>query len=268
MRSRACSRLFHPGTRTGFKSFLVATELLHHRAGTKALWSLTRRELHHALHEHSDDCPRRHQHKPAIRSPLGIEERGDFRLLKRIRPQVEEHGKSQGYQRVLPGVDSLRALHREMDLPFIVAKRHKFAVVAPVEETGARTFYRLALEMRNEAVAGEMELARLLPGGISLLALFDDVRFTGRCQQRGKHVLVREDLIGDRTRLDHTRPADRAGHAPAAIPVRILLAAKRSAPAVGPAQFFGAVVGRVHHDGVVGNTQLVELIEELSYVTE
>ncbi len=84
--------------------------------------------------------------------------------------------------------------------------------------------------------------------------------------QRRQHVGVREDLVGHRSRLDDTRPADRAGHPPAALPVGVLLAAERRPAPIGPAQALGAVVGRVHHDGVVGDAQLVELVEQLADV--
>ena len=51
------------------------------------------------------------------------------------------------------------------------------------------------------------------------------------------------------------------GHAPAAFPVRVLLAAERRSRAVRPGVVLGTVVGRVHDDRVVGDPQLVELVE-------
>ena len=84
--------------------------------------------------------------------------------------------------------------------------------------------------------------------------------------RRRQHVGVREDLVGHRPRLDDSRPADDARHAPAALPVGVLLAAERRPAAIGPAQALGAVVGGIHHDGVVGDAQLVELVEQLADV--
>jgi hypothetical protein len=60
--------------------------------------------------------------------------------------------------------------------------------------------------------------------------------------------------------------ADGARHAPAAFEVGVLLAAERCRSAVGPAHHLGTVVGRVHDDGVVGDAQLVELVEQLADV--
>jgi hypothetical protein len=44
----------------------------------------------------------------------------------------------------------------------------------------------------------------------------------------------------------------------------VLLAAEHRGAAVGPGEGLGAVVGRIHHDGVVGDAELVELREQLA----
>ena len=80
-------------------------------------------------------------------------------------------------------------------------------------------------------------------------------------QQGREHVDVRDDAVEHRARLDLARPADEARHAPAAFPVGVLLAAERRVGAVRPGVVLRAVVGRVHDDGVVGDAELVELVE-------
>ena len=55
-----------------------------------------------------------------------------------------------------------------------------------------------------------------------------------------------------------------ARHAPAAFPVGVLLAAERRVGAIRPGVVLGAVVGGIHDDGVVGDAQLVELVEHLA----
>src|SRR5208282_5459608 len=129
---------------------------------------------------------------------------------------------------------SLRALHGEVDLPVAVAKRHQVTFVAPVEEAWPRVLLHLALPMGHKVETVEIDFEGLVAGLVALLAFLDDVRLSGSRQQRRQHVLVRIDLVGDCTRIDDARPPDRAGYAPAAIPVRVLLAAERRYPAVRP----------------------------------
>ena len=59
-------------------------------------------------------------------------------------------------------------------------------------------------------------------------------------------------------------PAHHRRHAIAAFPVGVLLAAERRGAAVGPGERLGAVVGGVDHDGVVGDAEVVELLQELA----
>ena len=73
---------------------------------------------------------------------------------------------------------------------------------------------------------------------------------------------MRADVVEDRARLDDAGPPDDAGDAVPALPVRVLLAAERRRAAVGPAHALGAVVGRVHDDGVVRDPEVVELLEK------
>ena len=77
---------------------------------------------------------------------------------------------------------------------------------------------------------------------------------------------MREDLVTHGAGLDHARPADNARDAPAALPVGVLFTPERGRPAIRPAQFLRAIVGRVHDDRVVGDPEIVELLEEYSDV--
>ena len=61
-----------------------------------------------------------------------------------------------------------------------------------------------------------------------------------------------------------TGPAHHRRHAIAALPVGVLLAAERRGAAVGPSECLGAVVGRVDHDRVVGDAEIVELLQKLA----
>ena len=82
--------------------------------------------------------------------------------------------------------------------------------------------------------------------------------------ERGQPVVVLDDLVGDDTGRDVTRPADHLRDAERAFPVGVLLASERGGRAVGPRVGVRTVVGAVDDDGVVSDTQLVKRIEQLA----
>ena len=85
----------------------------------------------------------------------------------------------------------------------------------------------------------------------------------GRGEEGREPVQAREHLVGDLARLDLARPADHRRHAEGAFPVRVLLAAERRRRGVRPGELVGAVVGAVDDDGVVGDLEIVERLQEL-----
>ena len=89
-----------------------------------------------------------------------------------------------------------------------------------------------------------------------------DVGIAGRGEQRREPVEPADDLVGDLTGRDVSRPADHGGHTEGALPVRVLLAAERCHRPVRPGVHVRAVVGRVDHDRVVGDPEIVELLEQ------
>ena len=83
-----------------------------------------------------------------------------------------------------------------------------------------------------------------------------------RAKTKGRHpVLVRDYIIKNATRTDRSRPADHCRNTESALPGRALFFMERRGATVRPRNGFGAVVRAVKHDGVVGNTELVELFE-------
>src|SRR5271165_396361 len=129
-----------------------------------------------------------------------------------------------------------------------------------------RALLRLALEIRQEVVAIEMDFvghaSRLIAGQQLLL----DVGHARRCHQRGDPVLMRTDIVHHRSWLDHPRPANNEGNAISTFPARVLLATEGSGSAVGPAHGFGAIVGGEDDDGVVSNTEVIELLQDYANV--
>src|SRR3954447_22312982 len=70
-----------------------------------------------------------------------------------------------------------------------------------------------------------------------------------------------DDTIQDRACLDLARPANEAWYAPSTLPIGVLLASERRVRAVRPRVVLRPVVGRVHDNGVVGDSQFFELVE-------
>src|SRR3954466_14628099 len=70
-----------------------------------------------------------------------------------------------------------------------------------------------------------------------------------------------DNAIQDRAGLDLARPAKEAWHAPSTLTVGVLLAPERRVCAVRPSVVLRPVVGRVHDNSVVGDSQFFELVE-------
>ena len=111
-----------------------------------------------------------------------------------------------------------------------------------------------------------MDLKGLVSNPVPLLQLTCYAGLTGGGKECRQPVLMIENIIDDRTRLDHSRPANKSRHAKAALPGRAFLSAERLHASVGIGVGLGTVVGRVDDDGVVGDTQIIELVEQLAHV--
>ena len=94
--------------------------------------------------------------------------------------------------------------------------------------------------------------------------LFLDVGLARGRQQGGHPVQVGDDAVDHLACRDLAGPAHGGGHAETAFPGGRLFAVERGGAAVRPGEDLGAVVGAVDDDGVVGDVQLVEQIEQLA----
>src|SRR6185312_13699247 len=109
-----------------------------------------------------------------------------------------------------------------------------------------------------------MDLEALAVERASLFQFLDQIWVAVGRREGRDEVLVRADVVDDAAGLDDARPADQAWYAESALPVGGFLAAKRRRAAVGPGYFFRAVVGRVDDDGVVGDAEVVEQLQQLA----
>ena len=209
------------------------------------------------------DRLRRDEHEGVLDEPSHVVAGLVLGPLERIGAQVEQHGQAQLHHRLRPDIEAVRLLLHEHRLPLLVAKAGEVAVVGPVEEFAALV-RALAGEQVALVVAVEVNLEGLAGGIVALQQLVLDVRLAGRGDQRRRPVLGREDVVDLGARRHQAGPAHHRRHAIAAFPVGVLLAAERRGAAVGPGERLGAVVGGVDHDRVVGDAEVVELLQELA----
>ena len=120
----------------------------------------------------------------------------------------------------------------------------------------------LAGQVRQQVVAVDVHLEGLVADRVAGLQLLDDVRLAGGGEERRQPVVVLDDLVRDDAGRDLAGPADQLRDAERAFPVRVLLAAERRHAAVGPRVHVRPVVGAVDDDRVVGDAELVELVEQ------
>src|SRR4029077_12718764 len=99
------------------------------------------------------------------------------------------------------------------------ADRHDAAIVAYVEEGLPWALLHLAGEIGQYIEPIDVYLERLVPGFIASQELLAHIGVTRNCEQRRQHVLVGNDAVEGRARLDLAGPAHEARNAPGAFPV-------------------------------------------------
>ena len=183
--------------------------------------------------------------------------------------QVVQVREAQLGELTLPHADrrlggDLRVLLEERGFPILVADGHQVAVVGPIDEFLPRRLLHLALQERHEVVAIEVDLEGLAVGLVALHHLGDEVGLARGGGERGDQIFMGADIVDHLPGFDHAGPADERRHAEGAFPASGLLALKRRRATIGPGEDFGAVVAGVNDDGVVGDAEVVELLEKLA----
>ena len=142
-----------------------------------------------------------------------------------------------------------------------MADRQDITIIADIEEESARAFLDLASQVGQHIVAVNMNFEGLVASFVTIQELLLDVRITSSGQECGQPVLVGDDAIQHRACLDLARPAHEGRHAPAAFPVGVLLSAEWGDAGIRPGVVVRPVIRRVHHDGVFGNAEFIELVQ-------
>ncbi len=216
-----------------------------------------------ALQMLADDRLRGDEHERMLDEPAHVIAGFVLGPFERIGSQVEQLRQAKLHHRLRPDSQAVRLLLQEHRLPLIVAKAREVAVIGPVEEFAALV-RALAGEEVALVVAVEMNLEVLAGGVVALQELVLDVRLAGGGHQRGGPILGREDVVDLGSGRHLAGPAHHRRNAIAAFPIGVLLAAERRGAAVGPGEGLGAVVGGVDDDRVIGDAEIVELLQDLA----
>jgi hypothetical protein len=148
-----------------------------------------------------------------------------------------------------------------------VTDRYDIASIGGIDEFSARPLFILAEEVGQEIVAVQMHFVGLAANSFALLQFRDDVVIARR-RHKGRHPVHHgDDFVRNLARRDPGWPAHHHRHPVAAFPTAVLFASVWGVAAVRPQGQFGAVIGGIHNDGVVGDTQLVQLVEQLADMT-
>ena len=225
---------------------------------------LARRELGEGLDLLRGQRRRRIDGKDVIEHPLPIGVRVLIRPLEWVAPQVKELGQAHLDKGLRPELHRLGPLLVVDQLPVADPERHDLAVVVGVVEPVARAFVGLAGQVGQQVVAVDVDVEGLVAGLVALEQFLLDVRVAGCGQQRGQPLLVGDDAVERLAGLELARPAHKAGHAVGAFPVGVFLAAPGSDRPVRPGVIVRAVVGRVLDDGILGDAQFVQQVEQLA----
>src|SRR5215467_1761933 len=194
-----------------------------------------------------------------VRVPADVHAGLTRRALIGVRAKVDDHRPARD---VADGGSDVADLRGKVDLPVVPANGVQLAALTEVEDLLARPLLDLALEEGQEIVAVGVHLEGLAVRRIALLQLRHNVRLACGGEEGGHPIFLREDLVDDGAGLDHARPSHEHGHAEATLPRGALLALVRGGASVGPRDHLGAIVGAVDHDGVVGDAEVVELLED------
>src|SRR5262249_42885462 len=118
----------------------------------------------------------------------------------------------------------------------------------------------------KEVIPIQVDLEFLTVECGALRKFFFYVANTCSSEQRREPIHQRNYVVVGGARFDHSRPAHHHGNAETTFPCRTLLTVEHRHSAVRPQRELGSVIGGVKNDGVIGNSQLVELIKELTHM--
>src|SRR6266446_2979291 len=198
-------------------------------------------------------------HRPKlIAPPAGIHHRLVLIAFPRILPQV---GHERNVGRFLRAGEQISLDRFEAEFPIGVSHGREVAIVREVEEFLPRSLGDVAFQERLEVVPVEVGLEGFVAHLEAVQKFSLNVGLTGSSQKRRHEVLTGYDVVDDTTGLDRARPLRDHGDAESALKRCALLAAEWGIATIRPTEGLGAIVAGEDHDGIVGNAEVVQLLE-------
>ncbi len=178
------------------------------------------------LHAVDDVDVRKHPIPVGVRVLVGA--------FERIASEVEDLRRPELHERFEPAHQLVGALLHQHDLPVLHPDAEDVAVVAHIEEDVPWALLRFAGEIRQHVHPVDVDLKGLVAHLVAVEKLGRDIRLSGGGEQRRQPVLMADDAVQHRARLELARPAHEGWHPPATLPVGVLLRPERGDAGVRP----------------------------------
>jgi hypothetical protein len=155
-------------------------ELIEHLIHAEATGFLTRWELFKRLEKLPDDHLGRHKRPEILAPPAKIHVRLVGETLEWVLSQVDD---LRHVQRLESRLGEIALHHLEVNFLVVHSQSIQTGVIVEVKDLAARAFSHLAFEERQEVVAVEMILERLVTNFHSLLELFPSDGIAGSSEK-------------------------------------------------------------------------------------
>src|SRR5437588_7244197 len=157
--------LFHTSAAASGHGHLILASFLERLIDAEARRALSRWEVLERREKLPDDGLRGHEQKRAVTLPFAVEQRGVLGgPFEWVTSQVVNIRGPFRDQRLLPHAKAVGALLHERALPVSDAQSHQVAVITPVEKSPSWILFDLALQERQQIVAVDVDLERLVSG--------------------------------------------------------------------------------------------------------
>ena len=250
--------------RTGLPAAHGGFDLLLDSFQVEGARSLAGRILLHGHEEIPSNPLHRCEDVDAVEEPVVVGVRVVLRFFERVATEIEEQRHAKLGEGLTPDFEGLATVFQEDSFPILVAHGDDLAVVIHVHEALARRLVGFAADVVELVGAIDVVLVTAAVEFDALFQLLHDVGIASGGGEGGQPVFMRDNAVADLASREVSGPLDETGHAVGTLPVRVLLAAEGRGSGIGPGVVVRAVVGGILDDGVVGDAEVIQQLEEFA----